>query len=154
MEDFCAAPFEVQEALFPCPAANVTTLDGMMGPMSVPGVAAVTASAATADAKQRHCELLEEVRHGNAGQADLLLRQTACQLAQGFCLLGIALLSVTPVTGPAVAAAGREPSAVVPPTHGPVDASNNDNSDHEADRDDDDDNEESGNDSGVEDDEV
>jgi hypothetical protein len=157
MEAFRAAPFEVQVALFPRLAANVAALDRMMGPVGTPGAAANAASAATAataDAERRHCKLLEEVRCGNADQANLLLRQTARQLAQGFCLLSVAPLSGAPAPAPAVAAAGRAPSAVVPPVLGPDNTSDNDDSDYEADSDNNNDSEESSDDNGVEDDEV
>ncbi len=155
MGAFCAALFKVQVTLFPRLAANITALDCIMGPVGTPGAAPDTASAATADAEGQYCELLEEVRHGNADQTNLLLQQTACQLTQGFRLLVVAPLSDAPATAPAVAAAGHAPSAVVPPAPGPDDARDDDDSDHEADSEDNDDNsKESGDNSGVEDDEV
>ncbi len=141
-------------ALFPRLAANVAVLDRMMGPMGALGAAADAASAATADAERQHCELLEKVRRGSADQVNLLLRQTACQLAQGFRLLGAAPLSGSLAPAPAVAAVGCTASAVVPPAPSPDDNSDDDDSDYEADSDDDDDSKESSVDSGVKDDEV
>ncbi len=65
VEAFCAALFEVQMAPFPRLAANVATLDRLMGPVGTPSTAADAASAATADAEWRHRELLKEICRGN-----------------------------------------------------------------------------------------
>ncbi len=154
METFCAVPFKVQVALFPHLAANIAMPDCMMGPVGAPGAAADAASAATADAERRHCELLEEVRCGNVDQANLLLRHMARQLTQGFRLLGVTSLSGAPAPTPAVAAAGHAPSAIVPPAPGPDDASDDNDSDYETDSDDNNDSKESSEDSGIEDDKV
>ncbi len=101
MEAFAAAPYEVQLVLFPFLAANVAALDRLLGPLS----ARDTAAAAAADAERRHRELLGEIRRANADQVNLLLRQTARQLAQGFRLLGVALPpgAVVPAAAPAPA---------------------------------------------------
>jgi hypothetical protein len=58
---------------------------GLMGTL-------IAVVAATADDDWQHYELLEKVHQSNLSQANLLLRHTACQLAQGFRLLGIAYL--------------------------------------------------------------
>jgi hypothetical protein len=144
----------VQVALLYRLAANVAALDCMMGPVGSPGAAADAASAATADDDRQHHKLLEEVYCGNADQVNLLLWQTARQLAQGFRLRGVAPLSGTPAPVPVITAAGRAPSTVVPPVPCPDNASNNNDSDYEANSDDDDNNEESGDNSGIKDDEV
>ncbi len=73
VEAFATVPYEVKIKLFPFLAANVTTLDCLLGLLSAPN----TAAAITIYAQQLHCEMLEEVRHANTDQANILLQQTA-----------------------------------------------------------------------------
>jgi hypothetical protein len=88
MEAFAGAPLGVQLELFPFLAANVAALDRLLGPISAPNAKA----AASAAAKRRHREVMEEICRGHTDLANLLLAHLGRMLGQDLCPRGLAIL--------------------------------------------------------------